>query len=527
MPLTDREREVATFVAKRFYDRKEFTTHQQLLSESKDPTLINRLSNGQVWTVNTTVYPPTYCPTLLTFHHCSNSELLRLAKQSVELVVKQIKNIFEKDYDGRKNHVVWDFLVQLRDSGQSRDAEQITLGLFLTKDIPSTISAALNDAKTGVLSFQINDHILNQDPVKVWDNYIQAHDRIAQEDRITAAQENRPGPPEIPKQRPKSPKAPKAKNWLPDRWKIVEPLGEGGQGWTYKVRRSGGSDQALYVLKRLKNKSRVERFRKEIVALQKIQHRNILRIIEASAESEEPFFVSELCEGLDLDSKNPSRSTLEIKLEIFRQICDAVAAAHKANILHRDLKPSNIFIRSDGSVAVGDFGLCIDLTELADRATKTSEAIGARMYIAPELESGRVDEPEASSDVYSLGKVLYFILSGRDLLREEYTEPEDDLRKLNPEPEMHFVYEMFDKSLKRNPNQRIQNASGLLDILDGVILRVRAKAHVLDMSAPQRCVYCGMGQYYGRETVGYELMLVCNKCGNIQHFTSGSGKGWW
>ena len=530
MPLTDKEREAVTLVAKRFCDHKEFTTHQQLLRELKDPSLIGRLNNLQVWRVNTVVYPPTYCPTILTFHHCSDPELLRFAKRAVQVVVKELKTIFEGDYDSRTNHLVSDFLKHLTNLGYQSDLEEITFGLFLTNDIPSTISAVLNDPKTAVVSFQINEYILNQDPTTIWDNYIQTYDRIAQEDRIAAAQQTRPVPAEtrLKEQRPRTTAKKKALNWLPTRWRIVEQLREGGQGWTYTVRRSGSSDQKLYVLKRLKNKSRIERFRREIEALQKLQHPSILRIVEASAESEEPFFVSEFCDGLDLDRANLSGTTLESKLGIFRQVCDAIAAAHKAEILHRDLKPSNVFIRKDGSAVVGDFGLCLDLNDLRERATNTSEAVGARMYIAPELESGRVDEPDASSDVYSLGKVFYFIFSGRDLLREEYAEPQNDLRNGTLGPEMHFVYEVFDKTLKRNPKERLQGAGALLEALDKVIVRVQMKAHVLDMSAPQRCVFCGVGEYLQKESPVYELRLVCKTCGNIQMFTrQPPNKPWW
>jgi serine/threonine protein kinase len=196
-------------------------------------------------------------------------------------------------------------------------------------------------------------------------------------------------------------------------------------------------------------------------------------------------------------------------------------------ILHRDLKPANIFIRKDGSVAVGDFGLCIDLTELRNRATETSEAVGARFYIAPELEDGRVDEPEASSDVYSLGKVLYFILSGRHLLREEYAEPEYELRSAGPGAEMHFVYEVFQKTVKRNPNERVQNAIALLETLDSVIQRVQLKAHALNISLPQRCVFCAVGAYsFSRSSVN-SLQGICNTCGNVQDFIGQVGELWW
>lgn len=215
------------------------------------------------------------------------------------------------------------------------------------------------------------------------------------------------------------------------------------------------------------------------------------------------------------------------RLGIFRQVCDAIAVAHKVGILHRDLKPSNVFIRKDGSVVVGDFGLCIDLNDAKERATMTSEAIGARMYIAPEVEMGRVQEPEASSDVYSLGKLLYFILSGRTLMREDYAEPEFDLRTRNAGSNMHFVYELFDKSITKSSKERFQNAALLLESLDSVIERVQLKAHVLNKSIRQHCLFCGVGEYHFSSLAANTLKGICDKCGNVQEFMGDVGALWW
>ncbi len=122
---------------------------------------------------------------------------------------------------------------------------------------------------------------------------------------------------------------------------------------------------------------------------------------------------------------------------------------------------------------VGDFGLCIDLNDAKERATQTLEAVGAERYLAPEVAKGRVAEPQPTSDLYSLGKVLYFILSGKTLTREEYAEPEDDLRTRDAGPNMHFVYEIFDKTITVRPQDRYQSAADLLYALD-TVTRARA-----------------------------------------------------
>lgn len=532
MPLTEKEKQAAHAVARQFYLSKEPTTHQQLLSQFRDPGLIIRLSNSQVFNADTSTGEPKYLPTALTFHHSGDDQLLSTARDAVRVVVRDAKNILAMNsFDRSRRYEVPAFLAQLESSNYVPVPAQIALGLFLAKEIPSTISVVLDDKKTTVVSFQINEHILVQDPETVWDNYVQTYDRIVQEDRLREeAEQARQASTQkksVPQQRQRTPTPNKTEAWLPSRWRVVGHIGEGGQGWTYKVRRSEGSDRQMYVLKRLKNKQRLQRFQMEIAALTKLKHSGILRIVETAKDSEEPFFVTEFCEGPDLSKAGLASMELLTKLRLFRQVCDAVAAAHTVGILHRDLKPSNIFIRKDGSVVVGDFGLCIDLNDAKERATMTSEAIGARMYIAPEVESGRVEEPEASSDVYSLGKLLYFILSARNLTREDHHEANYDLRTRGSESEMHFVYELFDKTITKSPKERLQNAELLLAFLNNVIERVQLKAHVLRPSIPQRCLFCGTGEYrLGASTVN-SLKGICSTCGNVQEFIGEVGNLWW
>jgi serine/threonine protein kinase len=331
-------------------------------------------------------------------------------------------------------------------------------------------------------------------------------------------------------------------DWVPKGWKIVDSLPEGGQGWTYRVKRLGGSDQGMYVLKRLKNRKRLARFRKEIEALKKLSHPGILRIIETTQD--EPVYVAEYCEKGDLARTDLSGKTLLARLRSYREICDAMAAAHRAGIIHRDLKPQNILIRGDGSIAVGDFGLCIDLTDLENRPTSSLEAVGPRHYMAPELEDGRDEDPKPSSDCYSLGKLLYFIVTGRSFARERHGDSAYDLRKPDADPHLHFVHELLDKTIATDPGYRYQHAGELLTALDSVILRIKQDAHVLNLRVPQHCLYCRSGRYqlrlytpgkppsfsdpyvgdpfgfWGNNSMGDKswMILVCDTCGNTQMF---------
>ena len=234
----------------------------------------------------------------------------------------------------------------------------------------------------------------------------------------------------------------------PNGWTILKALDPGGQGWTYLVRRSGGSTTEQYVIKRLKNRNRIGRFENEIKALQRLTHPGIVRIVETQISEKAAYYVTEYCERGDLGKLDLSSKSLLQRLLLFREICSAVAAAHDANLVHRDLKPANILIRADTSVAVCDFGLCLDLSDLESRETGSSEPAGPWRYMAPELEDGLLLDPTLSCDCYSLGKLLYYILGGRSFNREKHREPGYDLRRSNSDPHLHFVYELFDKCIQ-------------------------------------------------------------------------------
>jgi serine/threonine protein kinase len=174
---------------------------------------------------------------------------------------------------------------------------------------------------------------------------------------------------------------------------------------------------------------------------------------------------------------------------------------------------------------VGDFGLCFELSDIEERLTQSSEAVGARHYIAPELEDGRFQDPKPSSDVYSLGKLLYYLLSGRPFARERHRDGTYNLLGPDAETGLFFVYDLLDNSIKTNPYERFRDAKELLDNLDVAILKIRKEAHVLDLSAPQDCLYCVVGRYTVLTEGPDELRLKCMYCGNIQSFMS--KRQWW
>ena len=292
-------------------------------------------------------------------------------------------------------------------------------------------------------------------------------------------------------------------------------------------------------MKRLKNLKRFSRFEKEVRACLDLSHTNILRIEDKNLESDRPYFVAEYCAKGSLRTELISHTPLLDRLRMFSRICDGVGHAHAKGIVHRDLKPENIFVREDMTPVVGDFGLCF-ISEAGDRVTLIDEQVGSRFYMAPELAHGIADEVTAAADVYSLGKILYWMLAGRIFDREVYRSPRYDLSKGEIRPDLFFIYGLFDQTICEERTARLPTANEVRDVVHTIIRLIQSNAHAIDLKVPQLCNYCGIGTYrvvadntsrdnrsrsvdiqnFGFNLVGMPLWLVlaCNHCGNVQIF---------
>ncbi len=199
---------------------------------------------------------------------------------------------------------------------------------------------------------------------------------------------------------------------LGGRWEIIKPLYEGGQAHTFLVRDLNDRSEG-WVLKRLKNLKRVERFRREIEALSTIESANIPRVVDYQFESGPAYMVSPYV-GIDLSRSADLPTDAAGALGLLRQIASAARDAHGAGIVHRDVKPDNIVIE-DGVAYLVDFGICAD-SSAGVVLTTTAEGFGNRAFAPPECEPGSIDAATPASDIYSLGKVLYWITASRRLI---------------------------------------------------------------------------------------------------------------
>ena len=201
------------------------------------------------------------------------------------------------------------------------------------------------------------------------------------------------------------------------RYRITRLLGEGGMGVVYLARRDDlGSDAAIKILRDAwLSPARRERFASEQRTLAQLNHPLIARLYDADTLADgTPWFVMEYVDGVPLTDYCRHRdSPMPDRLRLFRSVCEAVQHAHGHAIIHRDLKPSNIFVMQDGTVKLLDFGIAknLDVAAAESDHTRTGLRLMTPAYAAPEqLRAGRVG---IHTDIYSLGVVLYELLTGR------------------------------------------------------------------------------------------------------------------
>lgn len=204
-------------------------------------------------------------------------------------------------------------------------------------------------------------------------------------------------------------------NLIKKRYRILELLGEGGMAFVFKAK-----DEQLernVAIKTLKpiyisDSNFVSRFKREAQTAANLNHPNIVQIFDWGVEENEPYFVMEYVEGTTLSSvlaKN-KRVNISDALYIGSQVSAALHEAHENNLVHRDIKPGNIMITPGGKIKVTDFGIVSIQDEDSD-ITKSGTILGTANYISPEQAQGLPVSKQ--SDLYSLGVVLYELISGK------------------------------------------------------------------------------------------------------------------
>lgn len=210
-------------------------------------------------------------------------------------------------------------------------------------------------------------------------------------------------------------------------YRLVKELGRGGMGTVYLAERADDQYQGEVAIKLVRQGMDTEfflaRFRRERQTLARLQHPNIARLLDSGTTDDGlPFIVMERVDGVPINSYCDDHGLgVDAVLRLFLQVCAAVAHAHQNLVVHRDLKPGNILVDGSGTPKLLDFGICkLLLHEPAEGETVTGAAMMTPDYASPEQVRG--DPITVASDIYSLGAVLYELLTGtRPHVIEKYS----------------------------------------------------------------------------------------------------------
>lgn len=262
------------------------------------------------------------------------------------------------------------------------------------------------------------------------------------------------------------------------RYKILEELGFGGMGRVYRVLdREVKEEIALKLLRSdvASSKKARSRFRDELKIARKIAHRNVCRMFDFGQDEKIPYITMEYIPGEDLKSvvKMTGPSSPARTVFVAKQICRGLAEAHRLGIVHRDLKSSNIMVDKKGDVHIMDFGIARFL-EQPQEHTRSRVVIGTPAYMSPEQFGG--EEVDQRSDIFSLGIVLYEMLTGQVPLQEMEEMSRASMLKNGRVPDPgklktgipDKLNELIFKCLSPKKEDRFQTVEEVLKQLDGV-----------------------------------------------------------
>lgn len=302
-----------------------------------------------------------------------------------------------------------------------------------------------------------------------------------------------------------------------ERFQVIEKLGMGGMGRVYKVYDTKIKEKiALKLLKpeiTFEEKT-VERFRNEIRLARRIAHKNVCRMFDWGEFSHLFYITMEYVPGENLKNIIRISGPLHLKkaIEYAKQICGGLAEAHRWDIVHRDLKPQNIMIDPTGTVRIMDFGIARSIQTTG--WTGEGIAVGTPEYMSPEQAEGQ--EVDKRTDIYSLGIILYEMITGKvpfegettlSILRKQELEPPIPPKEWNPQiPDR--LNTLILKCLEKKKDKRYQNAEEVLQDLSTIPTDAVPSPKVQRRTASKLSIPGSRSRLWPRLGAGFILIIL-------------------
>lgn len=278
-----------------------------------------------------------------------------------------------------------------------------------------------------------------------------------------------------------------------------------------------------------------KRIKNEIEAMSKLNHPNLIRILDA--DPDEKWFVSKFYPNKTLaDSPNMYVGDFIGTLRAIRPLVEGVSRLHIDKIVHRDIKPKNIFLDENNKLVLGDFGLVFFVDSTHTRISETYENVGTRDFMPGWAYGMKIDQLSFSFDVFSLGKTIWSMVSGKPVLQLwYYDKPQFDVEKMFPTaPGIQLANEFFSKCIVEHEKDCIAYAPTLLDEIDRILRIHDNYGQPFNPDSKWRCVVCHEGLYklvlhhsdsveshnFGFRPAGGQTFqaYTCSHCGHLQLF---------
>ena len=375
-------------------------------------------------------------------------------------------------------------------------------------------------------------------------------------------------------------------NWK-EKWKVVEELPGGGQGKVYRVLNKlellGAADSIIeqirnltativqrskeeridtlleqlpkfialsdinnhYALKELHDPQRARdpvlasmRMEREIEAMKiltEINHPNLIKLIDHN-ENDLWFVTKFYPRGSVENNRHYFTSNSILVLESIYELLSSLDILHKKKFIHRDIKPENIFVSNNNQLILGDFGLVYPIDENYPRKSAIYDNVGSRDWEPPWAYGERIEDVNATFDLFSIGKVIWSMISGKHILRLWYFDRKPyNLENIFPDdPGMVHVNKLLSRLIVEEENDCLKNAKSLQNLIKSTIDKIKNESPYFDSSLSRLCPICREGHFkliskadrtathnFGLEPSGSRNFYIfeCPHCGYIQLFS--------